>query len=227
MSAPVVIFDAYGTLFDVTAAARRAAAQDPGLAAVEAELSRTWREKQIGYSWWRTVTGTYTPFWDVTCDALDYAMDAVGLSGDQARRSTLLDLYRRLDAYPEVPEVLAALRSAGHKTAILSNGSPDMLASAVASAQLEADLDAVMSVEDIGRFKPAAEVYAQVGDRFGSNANDVLFVSSNGWDIAGAALFGFRTAWVNRAGLPTERLPAGPATTIPNLTPIPDFAASS
>lgn len=225
-ASPVVVFDAYGTLFDVTAASRRAAAADPTLAEAEAELSRIWREKQIGYSWWRTVTGTYVPFWQVTQDALDYALEATGLSGDDALRGTLLDLYRELDAYAEVPGVLSALRAAGNPTAILSNGSEDMLSAAVSAAELSNAFDAVMSVEDLGTFKPAAEVYAMVGARFATEPGDVLFVSSNGWDIAGAAHFGFRTAWVNRAGLPEDRLPARPHKTLTDLTTLPELAAA-
>lgn len=225
MPASVVVFDAYGTLFDVTAAARRAAAGHPGLAAREAELSRIWREKQIGYSWWRTVTGTYAPFWQVTEDALDYALEATGLAGDAALRDTLLGLYRKLDAYPEVPAVLRDLRAAGRRTAILSNGSPDMLSAAVDGAGLAGSLDAVLSVAEVETFKPAAPVYESVGAHFGTAPQDVLFISSNGWDIAGAALFGFRTAWVNRAALPADRLPGAPDTTLDDLSPVPELAA--
>ena len=223
----LVVFDAYGTLFDVTAAARAAAAA-PGraaLAAREAELSRIWREKQIGYSWWRAVTGAYRPFFEITADALDYALEATGLAGDAGLRDALLDLYRELAAYPEVPSMLAALKAAGRQTAILSNGSPDMLGAATASAGIGDRLDAVLSVEAVRTFKPAEAVYDLVGARFGTAPHEVLFVSSNGWDIAAAAGYGFDTAWVNRAGLPMERLPHGPARILPDLVAIPDIAA--
>jgi 2-haloacid dehalogenase len=226
--AALVVFDAYGTLFDVTAAARAAAAA-PGraaLAAREAELSRIWREKQVGYSWWRAVTGDHADFWQVTADALDYALEATGLAGDAGLRDDLLGLYRRLDAYPEVPETLARLRAAGRGTAILSNGSQPMLEAAVDSAGIGAALDAVLSVDTLRTFKPARAVYDLVGARFGTAPGTVLFVSSNGWDIAAAASYGFRTAWVNRASLPRERLPGTPDHTVPDLAAIPELAAA-
>ncbi|MEM1431247.1 MAG: haloacid dehalogenase type II [Pseudomonadota bacterium] len=229
MAATTVIFDAYGTLFDVTAAARAAAQRPefPDLARSHAELSRIWREKQVGYSWWRAVTGEYKPFWDVTADALDYALDATGLSGDPALRTTLMELYAQLDAYPEVPAMLNALRAAGRRTAILSNGSPEMLAAATASAGVADALDAVISVDTVQTFKPAARVYDLVGARFGTAPRDVLFVSSNGWDAAAAAGYGFDTVWVNRASLPPDRLPHRPARTLPDLTTIPEIATGA
>ena len=226
--AALVVFDAYGTLFDVTAAAR-AAARAPGreaLAAREAELSRIWREKQVGYSWWRAVTGDYADFWQVTADALDFALEATGLAGEAGLREDLLGLYRRLDAYEEVPGTLARLRAAGRRIAILSNGSPGMLEAATASAGIGDALDAVLSVDDVGTFKPARAVYDRVGARFGTAPAEVLFVSSNGWDIAAAAVYGFRTAWVNRAGLPRERLPGIPEQTLPDLAAVPELAAA-
>ncbi|WP_118133366.1 haloacid dehalogenase type II [Oceanicella sp. SM1341] len=221
------VFDAYGTLFDVTAAARACAAE-PGreaLAAVAPRLAETWRLKQLQYSWLRAVTGAHADFWQVTGEALAYAMEEAGLGEDPALAARLMDLYRELDAYTEVPAMLAALKSAGLATAILSNGAPEMLASAVASAGIGQHLDAVLSVEDVGVFKPARAVYDLVGRRFGTAPAEVLFVSSNGWDAAAASGYGFTTLWVNRAGLPQDRLPWAPRFTAPDLTTVPDIAA--
>ena len=163
------VFDAYGTLFDVAAAARIAAEQ-PGqdkLAEVWPRLAADWRTKQLQYTWLRAITGDYVSFWQVTEDGLDWAMEASGLD-DPVLRETLLALYWELPAYPEVPEMLSALKTNGFKTAILSNGAPDMLEGAVEFAQVGPDLDAVLSVESVGIFKPARAVYEMVGGHFGS-----------------------------------------------------------
>lgn len=220
------IFDAYGTLFDVAAAARQAANEPefPHLQGTWAELASHWRLKQLQYTWLRAITGAHADFWDVTQDGLDWAMEAAGLDGDAALRQRLLGLYWELQAYPEVPAMLKALKDAGMNTAILSNGSPAMLDGAVQSAGLAGVLDDVLSVESVGVFKPDSRVYDLVGERFGCAKDEVLFVSSNGWDAAGAAGYGFVTAWVNRAGEPVDRLPWKPAHTLPDLTSIPDLA---
>jgi 2-haloacid dehalogenase len=226
MPAKVCIFDAYGTLFDVASAARVAAAE-PGresLTAVWPKLAEDWRRKQLEYSWLRAIMGAHTDFWTVTKDALDWALDASGLVGADLRER-LLALYRELAAYPEAPAVLAALKARGFATAILSNGSPEMLNAAVTSAGIGAFLDDVLSVETVGVFKPDARVYRLVTERFGCDPAGVLFVSSNGWDIAGASAFGFRTAWINRAALPADRLPGQPQHILPDLTAIPELAA--
>jgi 2-haloacid dehalogenase len=207
----ICIFDAYGTLFDVNAAAR-ALAHAPGRAAFAAcwqQVAGDWRAKQLEYSWLRAVTGDYCDFWQVTQDGLDWALARADLR-DARLRADLLGLYWRLDAYAEVPPVLARLKAAGRTCAILSNGSPKMLNAAVDSAGIGAQLDAVLSVAQVGTFKPDRRVYDLVGARFGCAAADVLFVSSNGWDVCAAAAYGFRTLWVNRAGLPVDRLPAAP-----------------
>ena len=225
MRRPVCVFDAYGTLFDVAAAAREAAAE-PGADALAAHwprLAEIWREKQLSYTWLRTVTGAHCDFWQVTQDALDYALEALALD-DADLRARLLALYRRLSAYPEVPQVLEALRAAGHPTAILSNGSEEMLADALAHAGIGDRLDAVLSVDRVGVFKPDARVYALVAQTFG--AGEVLFVSANGWDAAAATGHGFTCAWVNRAGLPMERLPWRPAHVLADLTGVPGIAAA-
>ncbi|MEM6375588.1 MAG: haloacid dehalogenase type II [Pseudomonadota bacterium] len=220
------IFDAYGTLFDVAAAARNAASE-PGreiFAKHWAAIATNWRLKQLQYSWLRAVTGEHTDFWEVTENGLDWALEAEGLHSDQDLRERLLQLYRELDAYPEVPQMLRALKLAGKSTAILSNGSPSMLASAVRSAGLGDLLDDVLSVEAVGIFKPASAVYDLVEGRFGCARNEVLFVSSNGWDAASAASYGFRVVWVNRAGEPVDRLPGRPHVVLGDLSGLPKEA---
>lgn len=215
------IFDAYGTLFDVNAAAREAAAE-PGqeaLAAIWPQLARDWRLKQLQYTWLRAVAGRHTDFWQVTQDGLDWAMEAAGLEAPMLRQR-LLDLYQTLSAYPEVPFMLSTLKARGLSTGILSNGSPKMLASAVESAGIGAQLDAVLSVESVGVFKPHADVYDLVEAHFGCARTEVLFVSSNGWDAAGAAGYGFTTVWVNRMAEPVDRLYATPHHVLPDLTTI-------
>ena len=219
------VFDAYGTLFDVTAAARQAAAE-PGaeaLAPVWPVLAEEWRRKQLEYSWLRAIMGLHADFAEVTAEALDWAMEARGLGADHRLRARLLALYDGLEAYAEVPAVLARLRADGAKLAILSNGTPAMLSSATASAGIAPLFDAVLSVEEVGVYKPSARVYDLVEARLGLPPREVLFISSNGWDIAGAARFGFQTAWVNRAGLPVDRLPHGPQHILRDLIALPDF----
>jgi 2-haloacid dehalogenase len=225
MAITTCIFDAYGTLFDVNAAARDAAAA-PGnevLAKVWPGLAADWRNKQLQYTWLRAVTGEHVDFWQVTQDGLDWAMEAAGLA-DARLRKDLLALYRELPAYAEVPAMLAALKATGMTTGILSNGSPDMLSAAVKSAGIKGYLDAVLSVEDVGIFKPARVVYDMVGARFGCAPGEVLFVSSNGWDVAAATGYGFRTVWVNRAGQPMDRLAHRPEQVLDDLRGIPDLA---
>ena len=228
MSIKACVFDAYGTLFDVAAAARAAAAE-PGrdaLAEIWPKLAEIWRLKQLQYTWLRAVTGDHTDFWAVTGDGLDFALDAVGLDGDGDLRARLMALYRELDAYPEVPQMLRALKAADYDTAILSNGSPEMLDAAVASAGIADVLDDVLSVESVGVFKPAAVVYDLVGKRFDTEPSEVLFVSSNGWDAGAASGYGFTTVWVNRAGDPVDRLPWRPSHILSDLSGIPDLAKS-
>ena len=220
------IFDAYGTLFDVAAAARNAAIE-PGREAFAKKwpaIATHWRLKQLQYTWLRAVMDTHTDFWEVTQNGLDWALEAEGLDGDADLRARLLQLYWELEAYPEVPAMLKTLKEHGKNTAILSNGSPDMLQGAVDSAGIGPVLDDTLSVESVGIFKPASVVYDLVGQRFGCARDEVLFVSSNGWDAAAAAGYGFRTVWVNRAGEPIDRLPAKPHDMLPDLTTIPDLA---
>jgi 2-haloacid dehalogenase len=214
------VFDAYGTLFDVNAAARAVAAE-PGrdsFAEVWPQVSANWRMKQLQYTWLRAVTGDHCDFWQVTQDGLDWALEAAGVAGDAELRAQLLGLYWQLAAYPEVPAMLSALKAQGLTTAILSNGSPDMLQGAVDNAGIGLSLDDVLSVESVGIFKPSAKVYDLVGDRFGAARDAVLFVSSNGWDAGCAAAYGFTTLWVNRAGEPMDRLHGTPGHVAGDLT---------
>lgn len=222
MTITTCIFDAYGTLFDVSAAAREAASE-PGretFAEHWPQISANWRLKQLQYTWLRAVTGHHCDFWQVTQDGLDWALEAAGLD-DPELRARLLQLYWELASYPEVPAMLEALKAQGLSTGILSNGSPDMLSGAVDSAELGPLLDAVLSVESVSIFKPARLVYDLVGARFDCTPDQVMFVSSNGWDAASAAAYGFRTVWVNRAGEPVDRLPATPERILQDLRALP------
>ncbi|MEM9757370.1 MAG: haloacid dehalogenase type II [Pseudomonadota bacterium] len=220
------VFDAYGTLFDVNAAARDVAAQ-PGkevFSLVWQQVAQDWRAKTLQYTWLREIGGAYVDFWQITEDALDWALAAADQTEPELR-AELLGLFWTLKAYPEVADVLTALVGRGVRAAILSNGTPRMLAAAVKSAGIEDTLDAVLSVDAIGRFKPASEVYALVEENLGYAPADVLFVSSNGWDVAGAAAFGFDTLWVNRAGEPVDRLPGRPGAIAADLRALPDIVA--
>lgn len=222
------IFDAYGTLFDVAAAAREAAAE-PGretFAEHWPAIASTWRLKQLQYTWLRATAGVHQDFWTVTQDGLDFALEQQGFAGDDELRSRLLQLYWELSAYPEVPAMLADLKAAGMRTGILSNGTPDMLEGAVSAAGIGAVLDVALSVQSLGVFKPAREVYGLVGDYFGCPASEVLFVSSNCWDACAASGYGFRAVWANRAGEPMDRLPWRPHHVVSDLTGIAGLAAS-
>lgn len=227
MPVTTCIFDAYGTLFDVSAAARRAASEPDhrDIADDWPRIAEFWRQKQLQYSWIRAITGAHTDFWQVTQDGLDWTLEKTGHTGDAQLRERLLALYWELQAYPEVPAMLAALKQAGLNTAILSNGSPGMLEGAIKSAGIGDMLDDCLSVESVGIFKPNGQVYDLVTDRFGCTKAQVLFVSSNGWDAAAAKGYGFTTAWVNRGGDPVDRLPWKPDTVLTDLSGIPDLAA--
>ena len=221
------IFDAYGTLFDVAAAARIVAAE-PGreeFAKHWPQIAQDWRLKQLQYTWLRAVSGHHIDFWIVTQNGLDFALEASGMT-DPSLRERLLALYWELAAYAEVPAMLQTLKSNGLNTAILSNGSPAMLEGAVKSAGITDVLDDTLSVESVGVFKPHSSVYELVNTRFKTQSKDVLFVSSNGWDAAAAAAFGFTTVWVNRAGDPMDRLQAEPHHILSDLSGIPDLVTS-
>ena len=213
----VCVFDAYGTLFDYNTAAGRHVAALGDKAAPLAEL---WRHKQLQYTWLRSLMGRYTGFWQVTGEALDFSMGELGVE-DDALRARLMEAYRTLDAYPEVTETLATLRAHRLRTAILSNGEPGMLESAVEAAGIGDHLDAVLSVEEVGIFKPHPSVYQLVVDRLGVPPARVSFQSSNAWDANGAAAFGFRVAWCNRFGQGRERIPEAPDAEIKTLAELP------
>ena len=211
------VFDAYGTLFDVHSAVgqHRARLGDKADA-----VSMAWRTKQLEYTWLRSIMDRSVDFWQITSDGLDFALEANGIS-DSALRDALLNAYLTLDCYPEVPEVLGTLKDAGMQTAILSNGSPMMLEAAVDSAGLGNLLDDVISVDVLGVFKPAMEVYQQVLEHLDVGRAQVSFQSSNAWDAAGASTFGFKVAWCNRFGQSRERLPDGPHAEIKTLAELP------
>ena len=209
------VFDAYGTLFDVAAAASHC--QDE-LGDKWAPLAQLWRDKQLQYTWLRSLMDEYVPFWQITQDALDYAMSTLNVD-DAALRQRLLDVYFKLDAYPEVAGVLQTLKDGGQKVATLSNGSTDMLESAVSNANL--DLDAVISVDRVGIFKPDGRIYQLAVDDLGVSKERICFMSSNSWDAWAAANFGFQVVWVNRFDQQPERLPGAPREIIKDLSALP------
>ncbi len=197
---PIYVFDAYGTLFDVHSAAAKYQAE---IGANWERMSQIWRSKHLEYTWVHAQTGRHISFRKLAERSLDYAIATVG-GVPAGVRDKLMASYLTLSAYPEVSEVLAGLKARGAKTAILSNGDPDMLDAAVASAGIAPLLDAVLSVQDVGVFKPAMKVYEIATRRFACKAADISFQSSNRWDAAGAKVFGMRCVWVNRMGLPDE-----------------------
>jgi 2-haloacid dehalogenase len=197
---PVYVFDAYGTLFDVHAAA---AAHAAAIGPAWERLSQIWRTKQLEYTWVGALAGPHRPFWTLTCESLDYAAATVGGLSDELK-TALLASYRRLAAYPEVAGVLAGLRANGARTAVLTNGDPDMIAEAAASAGIAHLLDEIVTVHEVGVFKTSPRTYEAARRRLGFTAAEISFQSSNRWDIAGARAFGFHCVWINRAGLPDE-----------------------
>ena len=217
-----VLFDAYGTLFDVYSVALTAEQRFPGAGNALAQL---WRDKQIEYSRLVSMSGPaqYRPFWEITRSALRFAADRLGLALGPEAEDQLMNQYRHLSAFPENRDVLQALKARGVRTGILSNGDPEMLAVAVKSAGLTELLDEVLSVHATRTFKTAPAAY-QVGvDALGLPPREILFVSSNGWDAIGATWFGYTTLWVNRTGAPRERLDCEPTRTGRSLREVLDF----
>jgi 2-haloacid dehalogenase len=202
-----VVFDAYGTLFDVYGVHTELEARFPGKGRAVAEK---WREKQIEYSRLRTMSSRYVDFWQITGDALDYACEFSEARLDAAARASLLSVYERLPAHPEVPAALRALAGRGLSLGVLSNGNSLMLNAALDAAGLRPLFAHVLSVERVRKFKTAPEAYQLGPDAFGAPVQNLVFVSSNGWDAAGAAWFGYRAFWINRAGAPLERLGVAP-----------------
>ncbi|HEY3281873.1 MAG TPA: haloacid dehalogenase type II [Armatimonadota bacterium] len=216
------VFDAYGTLFDYASAAARC---EDVLGSKLSPLNELWRSKQLQYTWLRAVAGRHADFWQVTGDALDFSLDTLDLDGS-GLRERLMGLYLTLDTFPEVPQVLSRLKAAGLKTAILSNGSPRMLAAAVDSAGIGDVLDEVLSVESVGVYKPHPRVYQLAVDRLGVPAGAISFQSSNAWDAYSASAFGMRVVWCNRYHQRPERLPGSPDREVTSLAALPELVGA-
>ncbi|MDA8798136.1 haloacid dehalogenase type II [Alphaproteobacteria bacterium] len=206
------VFDAYGTLLDVDAAAREAAAE-PGMEALKENwlpIAKGWRERQLRYSWLCSMMGKYDDFWELTIRALDTTLEEHALASNDKVRARLLSLYSELSSYQEVPEVLANLKAAGHRLAVLSNASPSMLVKALDAAEISEWFDELLSVDVLKCYKPTPAVYQLIPERFDCKPSDVTFFSSNNWDVSGAGAFGFKTIWVNRTGVAWDNLPGKP-----------------
>lgn len=216
------VFDAYGTLFDFAAAAR--GCRDL-LGDDFDKLTVLWRDKQLQYTWLRAAQRRHVDFWQVTGDALDFALETLKLDLPELR-NRLMTLYLWLDAYPEVSDVLRQLKAAGLKTAILSNGSPAMLEAVVSNAKLGSLLDSVLSVEEVGVYKPDPRVYQLAVDRLGIPASKISFQSSNAWDAYAASSFGMKVVWCNRYGQRPERLPGRPDHEIKSLAELPEIVGA-
>jgi len=215
------VFDAYGTLFDFGSAAARCRDE---LGDNVSALTTLWRDKQLQYTWLRALQHRHADFWTVTGDALDYALETLGI-GSPALRDRLMNLYLNLEAFPEVPATLKALKDRGLVTAILSNGTPNMLEAAVQAAGLAPVLDFVLSVEEVGVFKPDPRVYQIAVDRLRIPASAISFQSSNAWDAYAASVFGMRVVWCNRYGQRGERLPGRPDAEVRSLAELPGILA--
>ena len=217
MAAPrAFVFDAYGTLFDVHSVieAARAVTSQPQV------LSTLWRQKQLEYTWLRSLMGRYEDFWVVTGQALRFALRRLGVAAGEAQVEALMNAYLTLQAFPEVPAALRALQSI--PVAILSNGSPLMLERAVRSSGLAGAFTHVLSVDAVRVYKPSPLVYELAPRALGVAPGEIVFVSSNAWDVAGAATFGFTTCWCNRSNAPAEELEVTPDYEVDRLDAIPE-----
>ncbi len=218
------VFDAYGTLFDIASAVHDVLGDiDSDMAA---RVAADWRQKQLQYTWILSMTGQYEDFWSITCESLDWALENSRID-DAAQRERILELYLNIRSYPEVSDLLAALDGHPSRSAILSNGNRNMLAAALDATGITGRIDDVFSVEAIRVFKPDHRVYAMVTDDYALAPDAVLFVSANGWDVAGAGSFGFRTVWINRHNEPVDRLPHRPDTVMSDLNGIADILNAS
>lgn len=217
------VFDAYGTLFDFNGAALAASDQ---LGENAPRLSEIWRQKQLQYTWLRGLAGHHADFWQVTGDALDFSLATLKLERPGLRQR-LMELYLRLSTYPEVDRMLRRLKEGGMKLAILSNGTPAMLAAIVRNSGLDEVFDAVLSVEEVGVYKPHPSVYALATQRLELAPVNICFLSSNGWDAFSAKAFGFRVLWCNRFNQAAERIPATPDGEISDLSSLPDLVFPS
>lgn len=215
MSLDALVFDAYGTLFDVHSVIQRCESFWPGKGQA---LSSLWRAKQLEYTWQRSLMQRYAPFSQVTREALAYACEALGLQLTVTQMEALMGEYQMLSVYPDVASSLEKL--SGHKTAILTNGSPDMIEPLVKQSGLR--FDAVLSVDAVKVFKPAPQVYELASTQLTVPANRIGFVSSNGWDALGAKSFGFTVYWINRAGAPVDRLGFKPDAVLKSLGDLPE-----
>ncbi len=211
------VFDAYGTLFDFLSASKRCR---DALGDKADALGQLWRTRQLEYSWLRSLMGAHADFWQVTGEALDFAMASLGIE-DAALRDRLMDLFLHIEAFPDAKRVLEALKRARRPALILSNGSPGMLDAAMKSASVADLLEAALSVESAGIYKPHRRVYELVTRHLDCAPTQVCFVSSNGWDAAGAAHFGFQAVWANRSSAPRESLPGTLAAEIGSLDALP------
>lgn len=220
LAVQALAFDVYGTLFDVhqLVADIEAAFPRHGTA-----ISEVWRRQQLAYTWLRSLMGRYVPLWSVTRDALRYAIAASGLEPDEQQVTTLLEGYLRLRPYPEVADALAALRP--RTLAVFSNGNRGMLEPLIAQAGLDEMLDAVLSVEDAGVFKPAPAAYEVVPTALGLPADQIALVSSNTWDVSGAGSYGLRTVWVRRSPAPMDELGVSPDLVVDDLAALADALA--
>ena len=210
------IFDAYGTLFDVNAACRELSKE---VGDNWEKLASLWRLRQVEYTWLRNSMDEYIDFWKITSDALDYAMETLGIENNELREG-LLNLYLKLEAYPEINDLLKKLKQRGLKTGILSNGNMKMLNSAVDNANLREYLDEILSVEECKIYKPSSKVYDLVKIKMQISKENVLFLSSNAWDMHAASNYGFKTIWVNRFNTKLERLPGKPINIVNSLEKI-------
>ncbi len=216
------VFDAYGTIFDFASAAARCAEIPEDR---RAALTNLWRDKQLQYTWLRSLQGRYADFWQVTGEALDFALDSLGIA-TPALRDRLMELYLTLSAFPEVPDTLRRLKEAGFVTAILSNGAPAMLDAAVRGAGLQSLLDAVLSADAVKVFKTHPRVYDYALEQLGLRAEQISFQSSNAWDAYAASAYGMRVVWCNRYGQRRERLPGAPDHEVKSLAELPALLAS-
>jgi len=217
------VFDAYGTLFDFAAAARKC--RDVLGDDID-KLTVLWRDKQLQYTWLRAAQGLHADFWQVTGDALDFSLETLGID-KPGLRERLMTLYLTLDPFPEVPDVLRRLKVAGVRTAILSNGTPKMLDAVVTAAKLDNMLDAVLSVESVGVYKPHRKVYQLAVDRLGIPASAISFQSSNAWDAYAASAFGMKVVWCNRYRQRLERLPGAPDREVQSLAELPTLIGAA
>lgn len=217
------VFDAYGTLFDFATATRRC---EEELGVHADRLATLWRDKQLQYTWLRAAQGRHADFWQVTGDALDFSLETLGLERPTLR-AKLMELYLTLEAFSEVPNVLRQLKTAGLRTAILSNGSPQMLESVVKRAGLDGLLDSILSVEEVGVYKPHPKVYQLAVDRLGVPVRAIAFQSSNAWDAYAASAIGMQVVWCNRYNQRAERLPGAPDREIRSLAQLPALVGAA